>query len=198
MRGLDGDAGHRCGPAAPGPLIVTVVDQSGGVIPSASVVVLARDAETATPPAPITAATNEAGVATLADLADGRYDIEASFAGFDTVTVRDVRVRGGDMRRRITLRIKKVDELITVGRDRQTPALDPGGSAFSTVLTREQIDALPDDPDELEAALKAMAPPGSTIRVDGFTRRTPPLEVAESDRSACRASTCSPRRTTAA
>ena len=37
------------------------------------------------------------------------------------------------------------------------------------MLTREQIDALPDDPDEMEAVLKAMAPPGSTIRVDGFT-----------------------------
>ncbi len=153
----------------PGRLIVTVVDQTGGVIPSASVVVSSGERDTTTPAAPVTTTTNEAGVATLADLAEGRYDIEASFAGFDPVTVRDVRVRGGDVRRRITLRIKKVDELVTVGRDRQSAGLDPGGSAFSTVLTREQIDALPDDPDELEAALKAMAPPGSTIRVDGFT-----------------------------
>ena len=42
-------------------------------------------------------------------------------------------------------------------------------AAFSTVLTREQIDALPDDPDEMEEVLKAMSPPGATIRVDGFT-----------------------------
>ena len=47
--------------------------------------------------------------------------------------------------------------------------MDPRGSAFSTVLTREQIEALPDDPDEMERVLKAMAPPGATIRVDGFT-----------------------------
>ena len=36
------------------------------------------------------------------------------------------------------------------------------------MLTRDQIDALPDDPDEMEAALKEMAGPGAMIRVDGF------------------------------
>ena len=62
-------------------------------------------------------------------------------------------------------------------------ALDPGGSAFSSVLTREQIDALPDDPDEMEAVLKAMSPPGSVIRVDGFTGgRLPPKSQIRSIR----------------
>ena len=36
------------------------------------------------------------------------------------------------------------------------------------VLSRDQIDALPDDPDEMEAVLKDMAGPGAVIRVDGF------------------------------
>ena len=36
------------------------------------------------------------------------------------------------------------------------------------MLTRAQIEALPDDPDEMEAVLKEMAGPGATIRVDGF------------------------------
>lgn len=166
-----GDPGTAHAQARPGRLLVTVVDQTGGVLPGAVVRV-----RPTTPDAPadatttgVTVATNDAGIAAIPDLAEGRYDIDASFEGFDPVTLPDVRVRGGDVRRRITLRIKKVDELLTVGRDRQSAGLDPGGAAFSTVLTREQIDALPDDPDELEAALKAMAPPGSTIRVDGFT-----------------------------
>jgi hypothetical protein len=77
-------------------------------------------------------------------------------------------VRGGDVSGASRCRIKKVDELFSPsGAIGRAPA--SSGAAFSTVLTREQIDALPDDPDELEAALKAMAPPGSTIRVDGFT-----------------------------
>lgn len=157
--------------ARAGRLIVTVVDQTGGVLPAATVTVRRTSDEGVVDEtaAPVIVATSESGVATVPDVPEGRYEIEAAFEGFDPVVVREVRVRSGDVRRRITLRIKKVDELLTVGRDRQSAGLDPGGAAFSTVLTREQIDALPDDPDELEAALKAMAPPGSTIRVDGFT-----------------------------
>ena len=83
--------------------------------------------------------------------------------------MRDVRLRQGETRRSITLPIKRVAEDLTVGRDRQSSALDPRGNAFSTVLTREQIAALPDDPDEMEQMLKAMAPPGATLRIDGFT-----------------------------
>jgi hypothetical protein len=58
---------------------------------------------------------------------------------------------------------------VVVGRDGQSSSLDPRGQAFSTVLTREQIAALPDDPDEMEAVLRAMSPPGATMRIDGFT-----------------------------
>src|SRR4029079_4904952 len=36
------------------------------------------------------------------------------------------------------------------------------------VLSRDQIEALPDDPDEMEKTLKEMAGPGATLRVDGF------------------------------
>lgn len=151
-----------------GKLLVTVADPSGAVIPNATVTVTGQDdatrAVTLTP-----ATTSMAGVATLDSLVPGRYTIQASFDAFETITVRDVRVRAGENRQRITLPLKKVDEALTVGRDKQSAALDPLGASFSTVLTREQIEALPDDPDEMEAALKAMAPPGATLRVDGFS-----------------------------
>jgi hypothetical protein len=109
------------------------------------------------------------GIAVAVDLAPGRYTIRVEFPGFQTSLVRDVRVRAGDNRRTITLQLQKLDETVTVSRDKKSAAMDPRGSAFSTVLTREQIEALPDDPDEMERVLKAMAPPGATIRVDGFT-----------------------------
>ena len=58
--------------------------------------------------------------------------------------------------------------------------------------------ALPDDPDEMEEVLKAMAPPG----VDRSAWTASPAagcrRSRRSARSACRAWTCSPRRTTAA
>ena len=151
-----------------GTLLVTVVDPSGGVIPNAIVTVTGPDAITnAVTPSPVT--TTNVGVATFEHLVAGRYTVQASFEGFKTITVRDVRVKSGDNRQKITLPVKNVDELLTVGRDKQSAALDPLGNAFSTVLTREQIAALPDDPDEMEAALKAMSPPGATLRVDGFS-----------------------------
>jgi hypothetical protein len=151
-----------------GRIVVTVTDQTGAVIPRARVTVTGQDEATLTA-GPQTAATSPVGVAAIEGLVPGRYTIQAEFPGFETAVVRDVRVRNGDTRRSIMLQIQKREEALTVQREKQAAAVDPQGAAFSTVLTREQIAALPDDPDEMEKALKAMAPPGATIRVDGFT-----------------------------
>jgi hypothetical protein len=164
-----------------GRIIVTVTDQSGLVIPGASVLVEPQDGAALPSAGPVR--TSGLGAAVVGNLPDGRYTIEVAFEGFETAVVRDVRVRGGDVRRRITLQIRKVTEALTISRDRQSAALDPRGSAFSSVLTREQIDALPDDPDEMEEVLKAMAPPGAVLRVDGFTGgRLPPKSQIRSIR----------------
>ncbi len=98
-----------------------------------------------------------------------------SFPGFETRTVPDLRVRAGDNHRDVTLAIQKVDQAVSVGRDPAASASDPNGNRFNTVLSKEQIDALPDDPDEMERVLMDMAGPGATIRVDGFRGgRLPP------------------------
>lgn len=162
---------------------MTVVDQTGGVIPNAVVTVTPG-----TPDSPLGVprelGTNGTGQALLENLPEGRYSIQVQFPGFEPALERDIRVRGGgETRRRITLRLQKLDEAITVERDRQSATLDPKGSAFSSILTREQIDALPDDPEEMEAALKALAPPGAVLRVDGFTGgRLPPKSQIRSIR----------------
>ena len=60
---------------------------------------------------------------------------------------------------------------------------DPNQNANATVLKDKDLDALPDDPDELEAALQAMAgtaagPDGGQINIDGFTGgQMPPKEA---------------------
>jgi hypothetical protein len=148
-------------------LLVTVLDQTGAVLPNAPVKVSRQDAPSSA--GPITVSTAASGVAVFDDLEPARYEIQASFQGFQTAILKDVRLRAGDNRRTLTLPLEKLDEAVTITRDKQSVALDARGAAFSTILTREQIESLPDDPDEMEQALKAMAPPGSTIRVDGFT-----------------------------
>lgn len=150
-----------------GTLRVTVVDETGGVLPKASVTITSQDDATGKALAPAVA--SDAGVASIEPLSPGRYTVVVEFPGFEPATVRDVRVRAGDNRHTVTLRLKTVAEEVSVARDGQTAGLDPTGLAFSTVLTREMIEALPDDPDEMAAVLESMAPPGSKIRVDGFS-----------------------------
>lgn len=156
-----------------GRLLVTVVDQSGAVLPKATVAIAGQ--EDATRKAVVApAAASDQGVAPFEGLALGRYTLTVEFAGFEPTTVKDVCVRAGDNRQTVTLQLKKIDEQVSVSRDLQTANLDPMGLAFSTVLTREMIEALPDDPDEMAAALEAMSPPGARIRVDGFSGGTLP------------------------
>ncbi len=154
--------------AQTGRLVVTVFDQTQAVIPNATITVTGQDGVTSAG-GPRTARTSAVGVAAIDGLVPGRYTIQVEFPGFQPAVVRDLRIRTGETRRAVTLQIEKVEQSMNVSRDKQSAAVDPQGAAFSTVLTREQIDALPDDPDEMEKVLKAMAPPGATIRVDGFT-----------------------------
>ena len=178
--GVAPPAGAQTSPT--GTLIVTVTDQTGAVLPSASVTIAGQEAATrANALAPAEASAS--GIARFESLAIGRYTLQVEFPGFEPATVRDVRVREGENRRAVTLRLKKVEEEVTVGRDGKTSGLDPRGNAFSTVLTREMIEALPDDPEEMEAVLKAMAPPGAQFRVDGFSGgRMPPKSQIRSIR----------------
>jgi len=150
-----------------GTLKVTVVDPSNAVINGATVTV--TGAEDATRAAKIPPAqTTDSGVATIAGLAPGRYSIQAEFPGFETRVLADVRVRPGDNKQVAVLQIPKLEQSVTVGEDKQRSAADPRGAAFGTTLTREQIEALSDDPATLQQQLQDMAGPGAVIRVDGF------------------------------
>ena len=94
--------------------------------------------------------------------------VQAEFAGFAPQVVRDVRVRTGDNKQNIVLSIEKLQAEVTVSRDAQETKVDPRGLTFGSALTREQIDALSDDPNEMRRQLADMAGPNSVIRVDSF------------------------------
>ena len=148
-----------------GTLRVTVVDPSGAVIVGAQVDVR--------PSAPAGAAavsmqTGARGDADFNLLEPGRYTIHVESPGFEPYDARDVRVRAGDNRREVKLAIAKLAETVDVGRDPRERASDPRSDAFATILGQAQIDELPDDPDEMEQALKDMAGPGAVLRVNGF------------------------------
>jgi carboxypeptidase family protein len=152
--------------AQPSPSIrIIVADPSGAVIVGAQVTM--RPGEDGTG-APVRIEADGRGSAVFGPLEPGRYSIHVEAAGFEPYDIRDLRVRGGETRREVKLRIAKLAETIEVGRTPQERASDPRADAFATVLNQAQIDELPDDPDEMEQVLRDMAGPGATLRVNGF------------------------------
>jgi len=162
-------------PAAQAPrdakLTITVVDQTQSVILNAKVTVTTSP----TPGAPIAPVTsNDKGIAVVSGLAPGRYDITAEFPGFQTRVLKGVQVKTGDNKHVAVLAIEGFSDSVTVSRDAREAASDRR-STFASAMTREQIEALSDDPDEMAQQLQDIAGGGATIRVDSFEGgRLPP------------------------
>lgn len=154
-------------PARDAKLIVTISDQTAGVLPGATITLTGLDAATKTAQ-PIVMQTAERGVATIENLAQGLYSLRVDMDGFDSTLIPDVKLGKGDNKRNITLALKTLSETVTVQRDQQIVAADRGSVTFGSALTREQIEALPDDPAELEQALRDMAGPDAILKVDSF------------------------------
>jgi hypothetical protein len=145
-------------------LLLTVVDQTGAVIPNAVVTATRLDDPAKAIIGPVKS--TEAGLATLEGLAPGIYEIQAEFPGFERRVMKELRLRGGDNKQVAILAIQNMQDEITVGRDKQASAADPK-STFGTTLTREQIEALSDDPDEMRRQIMDMAP-DAVLRIDSF------------------------------
>jgi len=147
-------------------LVITVVDQTGGVLPGATVTIAGQDEATKSVLIEPATASPE-GMATFGGLRPGRYAVKAEFTGFDPRVNPDVRVRAGDNKETISLAIEKLADTVNVARDRQEVAVDRA-TTFGSALTREQIDALSDDPAVLRQQLAEMAGGPAIIRVDSF------------------------------
>jgi hypothetical protein len=130
-----------------------------------------------------TATTGPDGNYTINGLAPGKYKIHAASAGF--ATSEDAEVDVAANRRdpfNITLKIAAIESQVKVNAD--TPlSTETNNNANQQVLSGKDLDALPDDPDELAAALQALAgptvgPSGGQIFIDGFSGgNLPPKEA---------------------
>lgn len=149
-----------------GRLSVTVADQTGAVLPGATVGLVAQEAAP-TQPGVAPTQSSEQGVAVFADLPPGRYTVEVEFPGFEKSLTRDVRVRAGENRQSVVMVLEKQQDSVTVRQDAQVAAADPR-ARFGSALTREQIDALSDDPQEMRRQLADMVGGAAVIRIDSF------------------------------
>jgi hypothetical protein len=130
-----------------------------------------------------TATTNEGGNYVFPALAPGRYTLRINQSGFAAYENAAVEVQAGRTDPLdITLTVAIEQEEVTVTSEAPV-GTEPESQAGAVVLRGADLDALPDDPDDLSEALQALAGPsagsdsGAQIYVDGFTNgRLPPKE----------------------
>ena len=147
-----------------------VTDPSGAVVANATIAILQSGGQTHS------ATTNRTGNYEIGNLPPGKYTVTANAQGFGVFIRNDVEVSSGKTTQfNIPLEINVQQEKVNV-QSEGAAALDtnPANNANAIVLTGKDLEALPDDPDELQSDLEAMAGPsagpnGGQLYIDGFT-----------------------------
>ena len=151
----------------PGAIKGTVTDQLEGLVVNATVV--ARDAQGKER----TATTNSSGNYEFKSLPPGNYDLKVSAVGFTVREEKKVMVKpGATTTLDLQLSIEALEQSVTVDNKGISTDSDRNGDAM--VLRGRDLEALPNDPDALTAALQAMAGPtqgenAPQVTVDGFS-----------------------------
>ena len=155
----------------------TLTDDSGGVIPGTNVTLAGK-----TGPA-MTAQTQADGTYTFSGVAPGDYTVTLTFPGFQPFSKVVSVTAGGTVQVPIQLALKvEKQEVMVQGEAGPTLSVEPDNNATALVIKGEDLQALPDDPDDLADALQALAGPGAgpnggQIYIDGFSGgQLPPKE----------------------
>jgi hypothetical protein len=130
----------------------------------------------------LTTTTNSEGVYQFNNLTAGKYKVRATTTGFAIYETAEIEV-AINRRKTHDIILKAVLEEEQVTIESEPPvSTEPDNNLTGLVLRGEDLDSLPDDPEELEEALRAMAGPaagpnGGQIYIDGFTGgRFPPKD----------------------
>src|SRR6202167_1975245 len=156
------------GQGAPGTLQGRVLDPTGAVIPQAQVTVTSASGKN-------TSAVSDAqGSYQVKGLSAGAYTVNATTAGFAPFTSTVTLTPGQNKTLNIAMQIQMEQQQVQVEADTPTVDTSPDQNANAVVLKGKDLDALSDDPDELESQLQALAGPaagpnGGEIYIDGFT-----------------------------
>ncbi|HXY00310.1 MAG TPA: TonB-dependent receptor [Candidatus Limnocylindrales bacterium] len=146
-----------------------VTDPSGGAVAGATVLLTTPSG------AAMDTVTNKEGIYEFKDLAEGSYEIKSIAQGFSMFTKSGVAVTAGQITRvNIQLSLEEQKEKVEVNSTTTQVDVNPAGNANTVVLQGKDLEALSDDPDELQSELQALAGPsagpnGGQIYIDGFT-----------------------------
>lgn len=153
-----------------------VTDPSGAAIPNASVTLTGPNN------AVKVGQTDSSGNYAIAGLAPGQYTVRVMAPGFTLFEKNGLDLASGRVSNLdIPLSVQVEKQEVTVA-DTQQISIDPDKNAGALVLKGEDLDILPDDPDDLQADLLALAGPaagpnGGQIFVDGFSNgQLPPKD----------------------
>lgn len=146
----------------------TVTDTNGAIVVGAAVNVLSATGQRKD------VVSNARGEYTVTGLAPGKYTVKVFADKFELYENTDVEITAGQKNELfVILSVGSIVENVDVSLNEQV-SNDPDNNKDATVLKGQDLEALPDDPDELAAALQALAgasagPAGGQIYIDGFT-----------------------------
>ena len=171
----------HCLTAQTGTLRGQLTDDSGAFISKAKVT--ATGPHRAGPSTTYSVLSNEAGRYEIDRLPAGSYDVIALTDTLATSKPESVIVGGGPAKLDLRLGIRPHEENVTVQENAgPTVSTDSAANSSGLVLRGEALDALSDNPDDLQADLQNLAgpsagPSGGSIYIDGFSGgEIPPKE----------------------
>lgn len=144
-----------------------VIDESGAVVPGATVTLTNREG------ASRTAVTGSDGTYSVPAIAAGEYTAEAAAPDLKS-NPATVMIRAGDQTLNLAVKVTAVAQQVTVDEQPATVSVDPAANASATVLKGDDLEVLSDNPDDLINDLIAIAGPGAgpggaSVFIDGFT-----------------------------
>jgi hypothetical protein len=167
-------------PATAGVLRGHILDQTGALIPGAQI--------TVSTPAGVTVGTgtaSAAGTYVVRGLPAGSYIVQVTYAGFAPFVSEPIPLAAGQSKSmEIKMAVETTEQQVVVTDESgPTVSTDADANASAIVLKGSDLDALSDDPDELQNELQALAGPsagpnGGQIYIDGFTGGTLPPKSA--------------------
>ncbi len=145
-----------------------VTDQSGAIVADA-IVTLQGPAGFAA-----TAVAGKNGAYVFAELPPGKYIVDASAPNLGTKKPVEIKLEPGRQTLNITLYVTVVSQQVTVEENAAVLSTDTASNSNAVSIRGKDLDALSDNPDELQADLQALAGPGAgpnggSIYIDGFS-----------------------------
>jgi len=155
--------------SAAGEIRGVVTDPSGAVIASANIVLASSDDATTT------ATSGRDGGFHFPAVKPGTYTLVIEAKGFATTTLDSIEVEAGKLiQQSVKMELPVEQQQVEVKEDSIGVSTTPDNNASATVIKGKDLDALSDDPDELQNELTALAGPaagpnGAQLYIDGFT-----------------------------